>query len=91
MSRKYKGNLNGARYVANTSPYKREVHDLDNENRSCMIDEIIRANQDRPYPSLDAARREEFSHCPFCCSLVNNSATMADSPNPLAGITSRRV
>ena len=91
MSRKYKGSLNGERYVANTSPYKREVHDLDNENRNCMIDEIIRSRQDRPYGSLQAARQDDYNQCPFCSSLIDNSAVVIDqSTNPLAGITSRR-
>ena len=90
MSRKYKGNLNGERYVANTSPYKREVHDLDNENRNCMVDEIIRAKQDKPFGSLEAARREEFGQCPFCCPLIDNSTARTDSrTNALAGIKSR--
>ena len=92
MSRKYKGSLNGERYVANTSPYKREVHDLDNENRNCMVDEIIRARQDKAFRSLADARREEFSQCAFCCSLVDNSAAAVDSSsNALAGIRSRRA
>ena len=90
MSRKYKGNLNGERYVANTSPYKREVHDLDNENRNCLVDEIIRSRQEKGFGSLADARREEFGECPFCCSLVDNSAVLFDpSNNPLAGIVSR--
>jgi len=90
VSRKYKGNLNGERYVANTSPYKREVHDLDNENRNCVIDEIIRARQDKPYRSLEDACRDEFKRCPFCCPVVDNSAAAADSAtNALAGIKSR--
>lgn len=90
LSRKYKGNLNGERYVANTSPYKREVHDLDNENRNCLVDEIIRAGQDKAFGSLADARREEFGECPFCRSLVDNSAAIDDSPtNALAGIRSR--
>ncbi|HEY1951343.1 MAG TPA: hypothetical protein VGG76_00930 [Gemmatimonadaceae bacterium] len=92
MSRKYKGNLNGERYVANTSPYKREVHDLDNENRNCMVDEIVRNRQDRPFGSLADAHREEFLECPFCCSFIDNSMTRFDSQNnPLAGIKPRRV
>ena len=90
MSRKYKGSLNGERYVANTSPYKREVHDLDNENRNCMIDEIVRVRQDKPFGTLADARREEFVECPFCCSLIDNSIAQMDSPtNALAGIKSR--
>jgi hypothetical protein len=66
VARKYKGNMNGQKYVANTSPYRREVHDLDNENRACQIDEIIRAGQDMPYTSLDSARRDDFGQCAFC-------------------------
>ncbi|MFL5602630.1 MAG: hypothetical protein ACJ77R_04335 [Gemmatimonadaceae bacterium] len=92
VPRKYKGNMNGQRYLANTSPYKREVHDLDNENRNCMVDEIIRATQDKPFGSLHEARRDEFAECPFCCSLVDNSASADDAgSNALEGITSRRV
>jgi len=34
VPRKYKGNLNGEKYVAHVNPYRREVHDLDNENRN---------------------------------------------------------
>ena len=66
MARKYKGNMNGEKYVANTSPYKREVHDLDNESRSCQVDEIIRAHQDKPYTSLSRAIADEFGACTFC-------------------------
>jgi aminoglycoside phosphotransferase len=66
VARKYKGNLNGQRYVANMSPYKREVHDLDNENRNCLIDEIIRSGQDKPYSSLSDARQDDYSVCAFC-------------------------
>ena len=66
MSRKYKGNMNGQRYVANTSPYKREVHDLDNESRNCLVDEVIRAGQDKPYESLTDAKREDFGTCAYC-------------------------
>jgi len=66
VARKYKGNMNGQRYVANTSPYKREVHDLDNESRNCQIDEIIRMRQDKPYLSAKDAQREDFKQCEFC-------------------------
>ena len=66
MPRKYKGNMNGQRYVANTSPYKREVHDLDNESRNCQVDEVIRAGQDKPYESLLDAKQEDFGFCAYC-------------------------
>jgi hypothetical protein len=66
MPRKYKGNMNGQRYVARMNPYQRDVHDLDNENRNCLIDEIIRAGQDRPYNSLVEARRDDYNPCAYC-------------------------
>jgi len=66
MPRKYKGNLNGEKYVAHVNPYRREVHDLDNENRNCLIDEIVRGAKDRPYTSLEEARQDDFSPCPYC-------------------------
>jgi len=71
MPRKYKGNLNGEQYVANTSPYKREVHDLDNESRNCQIDEIIRAGQDKPYRSVSDAAQEDFGRCAYCLENSN--------------------
>lgn len=66
MARKYKGSMNGQRYLANTSPYTREVHDLDNESRHCLIDEIIRTSQDKPYALLEEARRDDFRECALC-------------------------
>jgi hypothetical protein len=66
VARKYKGNMNGQKYIANTSPYRREVHDLDNENRNCQVDEIIRTGQDKPYSSLSEARQDDFNQCAFC-------------------------
>ena len=66
MPRKYKGNMNGQQYVAQMSPYMRHVHDLDNENRNCLIDQIIRTGQDRPYNSLLEARRDDYNPCAFC-------------------------
>lgn len=71
MPRKYKGNLNGQKYVANTSPYRREVHDLDNESRNCLIDEIIRAGQDKPYSSLSEATGDDFGRCAYCLENSN--------------------
>ena len=41
MTRRYKGNMNGERFLGNTN--KKEVHDLDNEDKAangCQIDEI---------------------------------------------------
>ena len=58
--------MNGERYLANTSPSKQEVHDLDNEETSCQIDEIIKAGHDKPYTSLEAAKRDGYDNCAYC-------------------------
>lgn len=58
--------MNGEKYLANRSPSKREVHDLDNENTQCQIDEIIRAGNDKPYNSLSAARSDGYDNCAYC-------------------------
>ncbi|WP_438480831.1 hypothetical protein [Oleiharenicola lentus] len=64
--RRYKGNMNGERYLANASPSKREVHDLDNEKSQCQIDEIIRAGHDRPFNTLKEARDAGYDNCAWC-------------------------
>jgi hypothetical protein len=66
MPRKYKGNMNGQQYVAQMNPYMRHVHDLDHENRNCLIDEIILTGQYRPDNSLLEARRDDYNPCAFC-------------------------
>jgi hypothetical protein len=58
--------MNGERYLANTSPSKREVHDLDAEKTQCQIDEIIRAGHDKPYNSLEAAHVDGYDDCAYC-------------------------
>ena len=48
--------MKGQRYLGNTS--KKEVRDLDNEEtgaNQCQIDEIIRAGNDKPFDTVDAA------------------------------------
>lgn len=66
MARRHRGNMNGERYLANTSPSKREVHDLDNEKANCQIDEIIRAGHDKPYTSLASAHADDYDNCAYC-------------------------
>jgi hypothetical protein len=58
--------MKGERYLANTSPSKLEVHDLDNEQTLCQINEIIAAGHDRPYDSLSGARAAGFDNCAYC-------------------------
>lgn len=67
--RRHRGHMNGERYLANTSTSKHEVHDLDNEktgSNQCQIDEIIRAGNDKPYTSLDAAKQDGYDTCRWC-------------------------
>jgi hypothetical protein len=66
MARRYKGKMNGERYLANTSPSKKEVHDLDNEKENCQIDEIIKAGHEKPYHSLEGAERDGYDNCAYC-------------------------
>jgi hypothetical protein len=66
MARRYKGNMSGEQYLANSSPSKREVHDLDQEKPNCQIDEIIRAGHDKPFTSLSAARAAGYDNCAYC-------------------------
>ena len=66
MARRYRGRMNGERYLANTSPSKLEVHDLDNERTNCQVDEIIRAGHDKPYQSLASANADGYDNCAYC-------------------------
>ena len=69
MARRFNGNMHGERFLANASPTKREVHDLDNEKtgaHQCQIDEIIRAGNDRPYDSLALAHTHGYDNCAYC-------------------------
>jgi hypothetical protein len=69
MARRYRGNMRGERYLANTSVSKREVHDLDNEKtgaNQCQIDEIINAGNDKPYNSKESANSDGFDNCAYC-------------------------
>ena len=64
MARRYRGHMNGERFLGNVN--KMEVHDLDNEKTNCQIDEIIRAGHDRPYATLQAAKSAGHDNCAYC-------------------------
>lgn len=66
MARRWKGNMSGERYLANTSPSKEEVHDLDNEKTNCQIDEIINAGNDKAYTSQKSANDDGYDNCAYC-------------------------
>ncbi len=67
MAKRYRGNMNGERYLGNKA--KKEVHDLENEKtgkQECQIDEIIDANNDKPYTSLTTAHNDGYGDCAYC-------------------------
>lgn len=66
MGRRHGYPLNGSRFCGNSSPSKKEVHDLDNEKPVCQIDEIIRAGHAVPFNSLDDAHRQGYDNCAYC-------------------------
>ena len=66
MTRRYTGNMHGEQFLANVSKDKLEVHDLDNEQVNCQIDEIIRAHHEKPYNTLAAAKPDGFDPCKWC-------------------------
>jgi hypothetical protein len=66
MGRRWTGNMSGERYLANKSPSKKEVHDLENEKTNCQIDEIIKAKNDKPYSSQKAANDDGYDNCAYC-------------------------
>ena len=43
-----------------------EVHDLDNEQTTRQIDEIIKAGNDRPFNTLSAAHAAGYDNCAWC-------------------------
>ena len=64
MARRFTGRMNGERYLGNTN--RMEVHDLDNENTNCQIDEIIRARNEVPFTTLSSARASGYDNCHWC-------------------------
>jgi hypothetical protein len=64
VMRRFRGNMNGERYLGNTNTT--EVHDLDNEQANCQIDEIIRAGHDTPFNTLSAAHAGGYDNCAYC-------------------------
>jgi hypothetical protein len=64
MMRRFSGRMLGQQYLGNTGA--KEVHDLDNEQPLCQIDEIMRAGHETPFDSLPAARAAGFDNCFWC-------------------------
>ena len=64
MARRHIGRMNGERYLGNHNTM--EVHDLDNENSNCQIDEIIRAGHERPFNSPLEAKSQGYDNGHWC-------------------------
>ena len=62
--RRYTGNMKGERYLGNKN--HKEVHDLDNEQPNCQIDEIIAAKDDVPFNTLSDAHNQGYDNCAHC-------------------------
>ena len=61
--RRFDGKMNGEQYLADTSPGKREVHDLDPEMEECHIDDIVSAGNAEPFRSQSDANAAGFDDC----------------------------
>lgn len=64
MARRNRGNMNGERYLGNSNTM--EVHDLDNEQANCQIDEIIDAGHDVPFNNLADAKAQGYDNGHWC-------------------------
>ncbi len=91
MARRVGSPLNGAKYCGNTNT--KEVHDLDNENNNCQIDEIIEADHAKPYHSLATAILDGYDECFYCLTdgaqkqkiLANHRIIVVGSKAPYSG------
>ncbi len=54
----------GIRYLGNSN--KQEVHDLDDEQTNCQINEFIAADHGVPFGSLSAAHNAGYDNCHWC-------------------------
>ncbi len=69
MSRRYRGNMRGEKYLANM--VNKELHDLDLESSLCKIDEIIKNGSDQAFNSSEEARIKGFTFCKHCIGASN--------------------
>lgn len=58
--------MNGEQYLAEASPGKKQVHDLDPEMEECHIDEIMTAGNAQPFRSQSEANAAGFDDCQYC-------------------------
>ena len=73
--RRRRGKLNRERFCANTRT--KIIHDLDNENEDCFINEILDHGAERPFFSLEQARNAEYVNYHSCVVLSNDEHNAA--------------
>ena len=66
MVRRFGPPVYGTKYCGNTNTT--EVHDLDNEQTNCQIDEIVRAGHAKAFnpDTLTQAHSEGYDNCAYC-------------------------
>lgn len=70
MSRRYRQPFNGKQFIGNTNT--NEVHDLDNEQSNCRIDQIKNEHIKTFIPDSHLkAKNEGFDNCYWCIGNSN--------------------
>ena len=67
------------------------MHDLENENANCQINEIIKAGHAKPYHSLVEAKAAGYVECWYCLeqatkALDNPGVILPNLPAPYSGL-----
>ena len=68
--RRHRGKMNRERFCANTRT--KVVHDLDNENDDCHIEEIMDHGDVRPFFSLEQAHMANYVNYHSCVVLSDD-------------------
>jgi len=67
MTRRFAGRMAGERWLGNEA--KKEVHDLDRETKECLIHEIMDADNDVAFITIEDAHEQGYTDCPYCVDL----------------------
>ena len=64
MTRRFAGRMAGERWLGNKK--NKEVHDLERETKECVIHEIMDAENEIAFRTLEDAHEQGYKNCPFC-------------------------
>lgn len=64
MTRRWSKGMAGEKFLGNKD--KKEVHNLETEKPECRIEEIIKAEYDIAFRTIDDAHNQGYSDCPYC-------------------------